>query len=47
MFLCCCDPGSWLQQEVTPWEVKGNEEGKIDYAKLVREVSELTVCRLV
>ncbi|KAK9842923.1 hypothetical protein WJX74_004478 [Apatococcus lobatus] len=24
-------------QEVTPWEVKGNEEGKIDYAKLVRE----------
>ena len=25
-------------QEVTPWEVKGNEEGKIDYAKLVREV---------
>ena len=26
-------------QEVTPWEVKGNEEGKIDYAKLVREVS--------
>ncbi len=28
-----------LQQVVTPWDVSGGTDGKIDYEKLTREVS--------
>ena len=28
-----------LQQVVTPWDVSGGTDGKIDYDKLTREVS--------
>lgn len=30
-----------LLQVVTPWDVKGGSDGKIDYAKLSREASEI------
>lgn len=34
-------------QEVTPWDVKGGADGKIDYDKLSRDVSAIlcaTIC---
>ena len=30
---------SYAPQEITPWEVKGGMDGKIDYEKLSRDVS--------
>lgn len=36
-----------LSQVVTPWDVSGGTDGKIDYDKLIREVSAVNpvVCR--
>ena len=33
-------PAAPLVQEITPWEVKGGADGKIDYEKLSRDVSQ-------